>query len=66
MNNWVVKERNVSICEKCGGSMALWHNKIERLYLLSCDYCTNEYAYTEHEVEWTGTINKYIKEKNNG
>lgn len=63
MNSWEVKERNVSICEQCNGNMALWYNRAKGLYCLSCDYCDNEYCYTKEEVEWTGVINKYIKEK---
>lgn len=66
VNNWVVKERNVSICEQCNGSMALWFNKTDRLYMLCCDYCDNEHCYTQEEVERTGTLNNYIKEKENG
>lgn len=65
INKWVVKERNVSICEECGGSMALWYNRQDQQYCVSCDYCPNEYFYTKNEVEWTGVMVKYKKEKKN-
>ena len=62
---WVVKERNVSICEECDGSMALWFNKEKGLYCISCDYCPNEYFFTKEQVEFTGTLTKYPKETKN-
>lgn len=66
MDKWVVKERNVSICEECDGSMALWFNKEKNLYSVSCDYCPNEHFFTKQQVESAETLTKYRKEHNNG
>lgn len=66
MDKWVVKERNVSICEECGGSMALWFNKENGKYCVFCDYCPNEYFFTKEQFEFAETLTKYRKEHNNG
>lgn len=42
IDKWQVVARNVAICEKCNGSMALWYNRENEVYCIFCDYCDNE------------------------
>lgn len=61
IDKWKVIDRNVAICDKCNGSMALWYNSSQELYCISCDYCDNEITKTKRDVEietfWTDKEN---------
>lgn len=51
VDKWKVIDRNVAICDKCDGSMALWYNSSKELYCISCDYCDHEVTKTKRDVE---------------
>ena len=49
-DKWQVVDRNIAICEKCNGGMALWYDTENEIYCISCDYCDNEVVFKSKDM----------------